>query len=117
MATATFSKNAEHPPPLVVFFFFVFSYFYVSVCSSGVKLVPDISTNHLRDVMLQQCGFGIEFLACADFPQTPPLEILLCKHVLPNSSRRALISLTGNETRKGGGEEEEKKKKKKKGRC
>lgn len=69
-----------------------------------MKLVPDISTNHLWDfsepspwLMLQQCSFGIEHSLCR-LP-SDSLRNSLRKHVLPNSLRHALISLTGKETR------------------
>lgn len=76
----------------------------LSASSSGVKLVPDISTNHLWDfsdsppwLMFQQCSFGIERSPCR-LP-SDSLRNSLRKHVLPNSLRHALISLTGKETR------------------
>lgn len=76
----------------------------LSASSSGVKHVLDISTNHLWDssdssswLMLQQCSFGTERLHCR-LPSNS-LKNSLHKHVLPNSLRHALISLTGRETR------------------
>ncbi len=78
--------------------------YVVSASSGGAKLVPDISTNHLWDfsdsppwLMFQQCSFGIERSPCR-LP-SDSLWNSLCKHVLPNSLRHALISLTGKETR------------------
>lgn len=72
--------------------------------SGGANTVPDISTNHLWDfsgpplwLMLQQCSFGTERLPCR-LP-SDSLRNSLRKHVLPNFSSRALISLAGQETK------------------
>lgn len=50
-------------------------------------------------LMLQQCSFGIERSPCR-LP-SDSLRNSSRKHVLPNSLRHALISLTGKETRSG----------------